>query len=475
MKILNPKDLPPDRLSTTDESGSRVYLYPAEVKGFFRNWRTRLRAFLIIFFLILPWIKIQGHQALLLDIPQRRFAIFGLTFWAHDAPMIFFVFISLFLGLAFLTTLFGRVWCGWACPQTVFIEGVFRRIERWVEGDSVSRKKMDQGPLSAEKVFKKSIKWFLFLIASLIIAHSFLAYFVGSEALLKMMQTSPSENFTPFLVMTVTTAIVLFDFAWFREQFCVIACPYGRFQSVFMDSHSVSVVYDEARGEPRRGQAQESKKEGDCVNCYRCVQVCPTGIDIRRGLQLECIACTACIDACDDVMEKLERPKGLIRYDSNAHLKKAEPIQWIRSRTLIYAFVLVAIFSAFIFTLSKREYLNVMVLRAKENPYQQIKENGKDLVINHFRLDFSNESFHSVKVKLDLREDWKEKEVTLITAINPVVLPEGLNTKIDFFIKFPKELLIGGTNKIQILLIPEKKDSEFKIQSKDVPLLGPFQ
>ncbi|MBF0491338.1 MAG: cytochrome c oxidase accessory protein CcoG [Deltaproteobacteria bacterium] len=473
MGSLNPKDLPPDRLSTTDEKGNRVYLYPAEVKGVFQKWRTRLHAFLIVFFLALPWIKIQGHPLLLLDIPHRRFAIFGLTFWAHDAPMLFFVFATLFLGLALLTCLLGRVWCGWACPQTVFIEGVFRRIERWVEGDSVSRKQRDEGPFSLQKLFKKSIKWFLFLLASLLLAHSFLAYFVGSDELLQMMRSSPSENFTPFLVMAISTGIVLFDFGWFREQFCVIACPYGRFQSVFMDSHSISVAYDEKRGEPRRGQSAE--KEGDCINCYRCVQVCPTGIDIRRGLQLECVACTACIDACDEVMLKIERPKGLIRYDSISRLKNSKPIPWIRPRTLVYVLLLLGLLSAFAYTLSRRETLNAMLLRAKETPYQQIEENGKSLIINHFRINFSNESFHPIKINLDLAEGWKEKGIELITVSNPVLIEAGINTKTDFFIKFPKTLLMSQVNSIQILLRPEKEDSEFKIQRKDVTLMGPFQ
>lgn len=334
---LKSRELPEERLATTDEKGKRVYLYPDDIKqGHYRNLRVKLRAFLVIFFLFLPWIKIQGHQAVLLDIPHRRFAILGLTFWAHDAPIFLFVLGILAFGIFLVTALLGRIWCGWACPQTVFIDGVFRRIERWIEGDSVERRKLDDGPWNENKVFKKILKWFLFLLVSLVITHSFLAYFVGTDELLVMIRRPPLENITSFLVMAASTAVILFDFGWFREQFCVIVCPYGRFQSVLMDDDSWAVMYDEKRGEPRRGRVPEGKSEGDCVNCYRCVQVCPTGIDIRRGLQLECIACTACIDACDEVMDRLGKEQGLIRYDTLTQMS-GKKVQWLRARTVIYA------------------------------------------------------------------------------------------------------------------------------------------
>ena len=315
-------ELHPDRLSTTDEQGRRIFLHPADVQGFFRTWRTRVQAVLLLFFLFLPWVEIQGRHALLLDLAQRRFEIFGLSLRAHNAPLLFLVFAAAAFGLFFTTAIYGRIWCGWACPQTVFIDGVFRRIEKWVEGSALERRKMDKEPFTLKKLSKRSLKWTLYLAATLVITHSFLAYFVGTDKIAEMIQKPPAENWGSFLFMLVSTAIILFDFAWFREQFCTLVCPYGRFQSVLMDKASMIVAYDTSRGEPRATpQAKIIAKNhntqvGDCVNCYRCVQVCPTGIDIRRGVQMECIACTACIDACDDVMTKIKKPTGLIRYDS---------------------------------------------------------------------------------------------------------------------------------------------------------------
>ena len=294
----NKLELPEDRLASLDKMGGRLFIYPAQVRGFFRKWRTVTQIILIAIFLLLPWIKIGGQQAVLLDLPGRKFALFGVTFWAHDAPMIFFVLAILTMSLALMTALWGRVWCGWACPQTVFIDGVFRRIEELIEGNHIERRKLDDAPMDAKKFFKRSLKWILFTAVTLVITHSFLAYFVGADRLVEMVQHKPAENWTNFLIILVTSGIILFDFAWFREQFCIIACPYGRFQSVLMGPRSKNVVYDYNRGEPRKGKAPKGE-EADCVNCYRCVQVCPTGVDIRRGTQMECIACTACIDACD--------------------------------------------------------------------------------------------------------------------------------------------------------------------------------
>jgi len=295
-------ELPTHRIATTDEQGSRIYLYLADVSGKFRTWRSRFNIFLIFLFLLLPWMNVNQHQAMLLDIPRRRFAVFGVTFLAHDAPMLLFVFGGAAMMLALITAIWGRVWCGWACPQTVFVDGVFRKIERWLEGDAVARRKLDQSPMSLDKLIKKASKWFCFTILALLISHSFLAYFVGTEKLALMIRSSPTDNPINFILMVGVTAIILFDFGWFREQFCTIVCPYGRFQSVLMDEDSQVVAYDLKRGEPRKGTNLPQDKAGDCVNCYRCVQVCPTGIDIRRGVQLECIACTACMDACDEVI-----------------------------------------------------------------------------------------------------------------------------------------------------------------------------
>ncbi len=472
MKVLDQRNLPEDRPSTMDESGRRVFVFPAAVSGFWRHARTVVEIFLIIFFLVLPWIKIGGHQALLLDIGNRRFSTFGLTFWAHDAPLIFFLLAFLAIGLAFITAVWGRVWCGWACPQTVFIDGVFRRLEYWIIGSHIQQRNLAKAPWNPGKFVKLSFLWSLFVIVSLVIAHSFLAYFVGADRLVEMTQHNPGENWTIFVVMAFTTAVILFDFGWFREQFCIIMCPYGRFQSVLMDDDSLTVSYDPVRGEPRRGSAGKGQKEGDCINCYKCIDVCPTGIDIRRGLQLECIGCTACIDICDEVMQKIDEPKGLIRYATGSSLKGIAT-KWLRPRVAIYSVLLVAVVGALLFSVSKREDIVVTVLRAKDNPYQVVSngDEGED-VINHFKMHMKNQSFDDLKLRVALPADWLAKNVEIISQNKTVELEAGKNVTLHFFVKFPKEIMGSeGMKNITVDFI-NLKDNEILIE-EDVKLVGP--
>lgn len=429
-----------EKLSMLDEHGHRLRLYPAEVSGFFRKHRTWTQIVLCLFFLILPWTKMNGVQSLLIDLPNRRFAIFGLTFFAHDGPLIFFILAILTLGLAFMTAVWGRVWCGWGCPQTVFIDGVFRRIEFWIEGNHLKRRALDQAEFSFEYLFKKIIKWILFLFASSLIAHSFIAYFVGAEELVRMTSGNPKENWLPFLFVTVITLIILFDFGWFREQFCIIVCPYGRFQSVLQDRQSVTVVYDESRGEPRKGSADYATKKGDCVSCSRCIQVCPTGIDIRNGIQMECIACTACIDACDEIMEKVHKPKGLIRYNSLDNTKANA----FRPRTLIYLALIFFSVVGLTYKISTREDHEVFILRGKEAPYQKtITADGKELLINHMRLHLSNQTFKEKTLTITEPENWKELGIQLTTPETVITLGPGEFKMIHFFITLPPDLVKG--------------------------------
>lgn len=472
MKVLDQRNLPEDRPSTMDETGKRVFVFPADVSGFWRHARTVVEVFLIIFFLALPWIKIGGHQALLLDIGNRRFSVFGLTFWSHDAPLIFFLLAFLTIGLAFITAVWGRIWCGWACPQTVFIDGVFRRFEYWIIGSHIQQRNLAKAPWTASKFFKLGFLWSLFLIVSLIIAHSFLAYFVGADRLVEMTQHNPGENWTIFVVMAFITAVILFDFGWFREQFCIIMCPYGRFQSVLMDDDSLTVSYDPVRGEPRRGAVGEGQKEGDCIDCYKCVAVCPTGIDIRRGLQLECIACTACIDACDEVMEKIDKPKGLIRYATGSSLKGLAT-SWFRPRVAIYSVLLIAVVGSLIFSISRREDIDVTVLRAKDNPYQVVSNGGGgEEVINHFKMHMKNHTFDDLRLKVALPADWQSKNVEIISQNKTVEIGAGKNVTLHFFVKFPKEVTGSeGARNITVDFI-NQKDNEVLIE-EDVKLVGP--
>lgn len=471
-------ELHTDRLGTTDEKGRRVFLHPADVKGPFRDWRSRTQWVLIFIFLILPWVRLGDRPLILLDIHAREFEIFGLSLRAHNSPLLILVLAAAAFGLFFVTSIFGRIWCGWACPQTVFIDGVFRKIERWIEGPALERRKLDRMPWSMEKLAKRTAKWSAFLIVSLILTHSFLAYFVGTEKLAEMIQSSPRKNWGDFLFMSFTTAIILFDFAWFREQFCTIVCPYGRFQSVLMDKSSLVVSYDGNRGEPRATpQAKTLAKNhggklGDCVNCYRCVQVCPTGIDIRRGVQMECIACTACVDACDEVMDKIKKPKGLIKYDAIAPSKKRR----FNARAATYLALCVGSLVA-LFTFARNtQTVEFDILRAKDTPYTTaMNVDGTPITINHFRIDLTNQNDQVRELEFGLVKS-ASGDATLITAVQPFPMRKQSSGQADIFIRFPKSNLIQGQAKIKIFIRDAKPlpgEKPFYAE-KEVTLLGPF-
>ncbi|MCB0391997.1 MAG: cytochrome c oxidase accessory protein CcoG [Bdellovibrionales bacterium] len=473
MNKKDPREVPLDSLASLDEYGDRKYIYPAEIKGFFKNWRNIIHPLFIAFFLILPWIKVNDQQWVLLNLPERKFNIFGLSFWAHDTPMIFFVIAGLLVGLSFVTAVWGRVWCGWACPQTVFIESVFRRIEILVEGNYLARMKLDKAPMDFKKFLKKSIKWSLFLLISLIITHSFLAYFVGTDRLLDMIQHSPKENWTNFLIICITTAIILFDFGWFREQFCLIMCPYGRFQSVLMDKSSLGVFYDKKRGEPRRTKENKDNpsEQGDCINCYKCVSVCPTGIDIRNGLQMECIACTACIDACDEIMEKVNKPKGLIRYASESTLE-GNKSNHLRPRTILYAVILVILLSGLTISLLKKESVSFSIIRAVEEPYKVTDTmEGKKEVINHFKVHIQNQSPSQVSTEYHLKDE--DSAYQLIAPMNPAITESGAKNWIHFFVKVDLDKFHSTTDRELQIEFKTKGDSVDIDTLKSITLLGP--
>jgi len=314
--------------------GGRSFIVPADVSGRYTRRRQLVFALLLVIYVVTPWVDVGGHPAVFLDIEHRSFYLLGATFNAQDFWMAFFLLSGLGFLLIVVTALWGRVWCGYACPQTVFLEALFRKVERLVEGPRNVRLKRDRGPLTAGRALRKLSKHVAFLALAFVVAHVFLSYFVSIPAVLGMVRESPSEHPEAFAWAFGMTALMYGNFAWFREQLCLIVCPYGRLQSVLTDSESLTIGYDVKRGEPR-GKAK-SAAAGDCVDCSRCVVVCPTGIDIRNGLQMECIGCAGCVDACDDVMRKLGRPTGLIRYDSQSGLA-GEPRTFLRPRVYVYA------------------------------------------------------------------------------------------------------------------------------------------
>lgn len=372
-----------DSVTTINNDGSRPFIYPADVSGIFSIAR-KVSAFLLIaLYLSLPWIKIGGFPAVFLDVANRRFHLFGWTFAAQDMWLTFFLISGLGFSLFFITALLGRIWCGWACPQTVFLDHVYRRIERWIEGNAIQRRKLADGPWTPEKVSKRVVKHGLYIIVSLLITHLFLAYFVSLKELWSMMHEQPAEHWSAFVFVFLAAGVLYFNFAWFREQLCIVICPYGRLQSAMIDDHSLIVGYDAKRGEPRGKLGTTGT--GDCVDCNRCVHVCPTGIDIRQGLQMECIGCTACIDACDDVMRRIHKPTGLIRYDSQTALAGGKT-RWWRPRTMLYGVLLVVGISVASWAVSTLKPANASITRITGAPYIVTE----DAVRNQFLIRLLN-------------------------------------------------------------------------------------
>ncbi|MBL7714236.1 MAG: cytochrome c oxidase accessory protein CcoG [Bdellovibrionales bacterium] len=461
------------RLSTIDASGNRLWVYPSDVSGRYRNRRTWVSGLLLLVFLLLPWLRMGGHQAVLFDIWNGRFSVFGLRFWSHDAPILLFLIAGAAVSLALVTSIWGRLWCGWACPQTVFVDLVFRRIERWIEGDAVRRRQLDQGPWNEDKVSKKIFKWVAYFFVALIISHSFVAYFIGTEKLAIMISRSPGENLGTFTAMSIMTAAVLFDFGWFREQFCTLLCPYGRFQSVLMDQRSLAIVYDSKRGEPRRGAAAAQKQnQGDCIDCEKCVHVCPTGIDIRNGLQMECIACTACADACDGVMEKIGKPVGLVRYSSvqEKGLKRF-------ARPGAYFLVLCVLISGLYFVLAKREPVELTLIRKVGAPYEEVLRPGQEKeIVNSFKLDLLNQTFETIEVEFAQPGPGVPIGLQWVSSGLPAKLAAGESRRIDLFVRFPVSQVKMGSGKAVLETVTNSPALPVaSVQKQEVPLVGPLR
>ncbi len=464
LKSKNIYELDSERLATTDEHGNRVYLYPEEAKGVWKERRKFFYWFLISVYLFLPWINVNGKPALQVDIFNREFTFLGSTLHGVEPVLFFLMIASGLFFIAFITSLLGRVWCGWACPQTVFIQTIYWKIEALVEGSARKRRELDQASWSMEKGVRRLVKWILFTIISLHIAHTFVGYFVGPRVLLQLTTHNPSENWGLFIGTMILTAIFLLDFGWFREQFCIIACPYGRIQSVMMDENSLVIAYDVKRGEPRRGTVDRAG-EGDCINCYNCVKVCPTGIDIRRGNQLECIHCTQCIDACDDIMTKLKKPKGLIRYASENELN-GKPRKTMTLRSGIYIGISLILISAFAYFLKASTNLNMVFLRSNI-PFRVI-EDGQ-IVLNDFKLKLTHQGSSEYKLDFRIKEEVKG-EVSFITPSRPLVLNKP-EVKIIFFFRFNRDFLSGGT---KIITVEALDFNTGKILAeKEVTLVGP--
>ena len=395
-----------DSIGTIGEEGKRAWVFPKKPSGKFWKYRTYVSYALLAFLLFAPFIKINGNQFMLFNVLERRFNVFGFPFWPQDFHL---VVISMIIGVIFValfTVAFGRIFCGWMCPQTIFMEMVFRRIEYWIDGDRGAQIKLDRQPWNAEKIRKRVTKWVVFFFISFLIANVFLAYLIGSDTLFRYISEGPMNHTSTLISLFIFTCVFYFVFAWFREQVCIIACPYGRMQGVLLDNKSIIVAYDHKRGEGEKGRKKFRKNEdrqalghGDCIDCFQCVHVCPTGIDIRNGTQLECVNCTACIDECDSIMEKVDLPKGLIRYASEDEITKKEKFKFT-PRLKGYTAVLVILIGLLIGMLFLRNDVEATILRLPGQLYEHKADNVISNVYTYKLVNKTTKDINDVHFKL---------------------------------------------------------------------------
>ncbi len=395
-----------DSIGTINKDGKRSWVYPKKPSGRFFKYRSYVSYFLLVFLLSAPFIKINGNQFLLFNVLDRKFNIFGFPFWPQDFHLLV---VSMIIGVVFVilfTVVFGRIFCGWICPQTIFLEMVFRRIEYWIDGDRGKQIRLSKQPWNAEKIKKRVLKWIVFFIISFIIANVFLAYLIGGDVLIDYITGPPFDNVNTLISLLIFTGVFYFIFAWFREQVCIIACPYGRLQGVLLDNKTINVAYDFVRGEKEEGRAKFKKNEdraasgkGDCIDCFQCVHVCPTGIDIRNGTQLECVNCTACIDECDDMMEAVGLPKGLIRYASEDHIEKKAPFVF-SARIKGYSAVLFILIGMLIGMLFLRNDVEATILRLPGQLYEHKEGNIISNVYTFKVINKTSQEIENVSYKL---------------------------------------------------------------------------
>ncbi len=438
-----------DHLATADAKGRRMWLYPKKPKGKFYQARTYVSWLLLLIMFVGPFVRINGNPLLLINIIDRKFVILGQIFWPQDSVIFAVAMLVFITGIIVFTAVFGRLWCGWTCPQTLLMEMVFRKIEYWIEGNSHQQKALAKAPWNAEKITKRVSKHAIFFGLSFIIGNTLLSYIIGPEALFEIITDNPANHLKGLTAMILFTLLFYSIFARFREQACTFICPYGRFQSTLLDSNSIIVAYDEKRGEGRhklqRNQSPAERKEaghGNCIDCGQCVAVCPTGIDIRDGLQMECVNCTACIDACDTVMVRTQQPTGLIRYASRNGIERGESLKFT-PRIAGYSTVLVALITAFLVLVFTRTPVETSLLRAPGALFQSMPDGS---LSNLYTLKLANKT--SVEKQVELKLENLPGEISVL-GTELVVPPEAL-AKTSVLVKLAPETITGGQTNLEV-------------------------
>lgn len=445
-----------DRIATVDEKGKRVWIYPKKPKGRFTNMRTWLSWVLLAFLFGMPFVKYNGEPFLLFNILERKFILFGILFTPQDFHLFGLAMLTLIVFIVLFTVVFGRLFCGWVCPQTIFMEMVFRKIEYWIEGDASAQRKLAAAPWTSEKILKRAVKLSIFFFISVLVANTFLSYIIGVDEVIRIATEPVSQHLGGFIAMLAFSGVFFFVFSYLREQVCVAICPYGRLQGVLLDRNSIVIAYDHVRGEPRGKIRKTSKAEndgatvaaasekvlGDCIDCKLCVHVCPTGIDIRNGTQLECVNCTACIDACDEVMDKVGRPRGLIRYDSyNGIVEKRRRI--FTPRVIAYSIFLALLLGLNFAFLGSRTEVETLILRTPGLLFQKVDD---DHVSNLYNYEVINKTNQDLPIELRLaREDGEIKLVG-----QPPVAKAGEVAKGAMFIVMPNDKVSGRKNTLHV-------------------------
>ncbi len=458
-----------DSVGTMEQSGKRKWVFPRKPKGRYTNYRTLVAVILLAIFFVLPFLKINGNPVLLLNILDRQFYIFGQPFYPQDFFILALGAITSIVFIILFTVVFGRIFCGWLCPQTIFLEMIFRKIDYLIEGDRNKQMKLDRQEWNFEKIWKRSLKYFIFIIISLIITHWMFMYIVGYQEVLNIMRQGPFENFTNFVVMIIFTGAFYFTFAWFREQVCTLVCPYGRLQGVLIDKQTINVYYDFKRGENRskwrKNEDRAAAGKGDCIDCNQCVVVCPTGIDIRDGQQLECVNCTACIDACDEVMVKVGLPKGLIRYATEDEIEQEKPFKFT-NRMKAYSAVLLLMIGFLGFLLSNRGAMEAKFIKPAGTSY--FVREGQ--ITNIYNYTFLNKSNKDQLVTVKVIEP--EHGVVSLSGGKTVMLKRDQITKGTVNISFPEQEIQLTKQKVKIGVYDQ---SGKLLDSFDTFFEGPFK